>query len=183
MRHSIYTGLLCAAAGFAPLTAAADPSPLANREPGLWEVRLVDGSSLASVALGVEKAVTGLPENQRKHVERLLGGSPINLPTVTRYCVTPAMKEADFKSELVKQGINCSQLEYQEAGGNGRFAFVCTNVDGDYTGEGRITEATAKHFRAQAKVQAKYKGQRLAWDMTHEGQWLGSDCMGVKPYK
>lgn len=175
--------LLSSAACLAPWAGAFAQSPLENREPGLWEVRLVDGSSLASLALGVQKAVTNLPEGQRKQMEQLLGGSSLKLPTVTRYCVTPDMKRADFKTELARQNVNCSELDYQESGGTGRFAFVCTNPDGDWTGEGKVSEATAKQFRTDAKVQAKYKGQRLAWDMTHEGRWLGADCQGVKPVK
>jgi Protein of unknown function (DUF3617). len=183
LRRSLHKRFLCAAIFFAPLMANAASSPLTLREPGLWEIRLVDGSSLAGLALGVQQAVTGLSAEQRKQVERLLGSSAVKLPTVMRYCVTPDMKKVDFKTELAKRNINCSELDYQEAEGSGRFNFVCTSPDGDWTGEGKILDASAKHFRTEAKVQAKYRGQRLAWDMTHEGQWMGADCQGAPELK
>ena len=164
-----------------PAAAADAQTPLANREPGLWELRLVNGSSLASIALGVQQALKNLPEAQRRQVEQLMGGSALEVPTVIRQCLTPEMARGDLKSQLASHDIECSELEWQESAGSGRFSFVCSNPDGDWTGQGRIWDATAKRFKSEANVQGKYKGQRVSFDMEHDAQWLGPDCQGVKP--
>ena len=164
-----------------PLTATAQ-TPLANREPGLWELRLVDGSSLASLALGVEQAVRNLPEAQRRQMEKLLGGGQsLKMPTVIQQCLTPELARSDMQALLAEHDIRCSELEWQESAGSGRFSFVCSNPEGDWTGEGRIHNATARSFNREATVQGKYKGQRVALDMKHEARWLGPDCGNVKP--
>ncbi len=151
-------------------------TPLAERAPGLWEIRLVDGSSLASIALGVQQALKNLPEGQRRQMEQLMGGGGVKLPTVIRQCLTPEMARGDIKSQLAQHDISCSELDWQESGGSGRFSFVCSNSQGDWTGQGRIWDATPKHFMSEANVQGKYKGQPVTLDMKHEGRWLGSDC-------
>ena len=165
-----------------PFAGAAAQTPLANREPGLWELRLVDGSSLASLALSVEQAFKNLPDAQRKQMERLMGGSNrVALPTVIQQCFTPELARSDLKTLLAEHDVQCSELEWQESAGSGRFSFVCTNPDGDWTGQGRIENATARSFNSEATVQGKYKGQPVTLDMKHEARWLGPDCGDVKP--
>ncbi len=176
---SIVALLLCAGIGG---TAFAQ-TPLAGREPGLWELRLVDGSSLASIALGMEQAMKNLPEAQRRQMERLLGGGSLKLPTVIRECLTPELAHKDLKTELTARNIDCSELDWQEAADGGRFSFVCTNADGDWTGQGRIWDATARNFKTEATVQGKYRGQPVSLDMKHEAQWLGPDCQSGKPVR
>lgn len=162
-----------------PGTQAAAQTPLANREPGLWELRLVGGTGLASIALGVQQMFKSLPESQRKQMEHMLGRKGPELPTVIRQCLTPEMARADLKTHLRSQGVECSQLDWQESGGNGQFSFACTNPDGNWTGEGRIWDATARSFNSAAKVQGHYQGQPVTLDMQHEARWLGADCKGV----
>lgn len=167
--------------GVAPLNATAQ-TPLANREPGLWELRLVDGSNLASLALGVEQVVRNLPEAQRRQMERLMGGaSGLKLPTVIQQCLTPELARSDMKSLLAEHDIACSELDWQESAGSGRFSFVCRNPEGEWTGQGRIHDATARSFNSQANVQGTYKGQQVSLDMKHQARWLGPDCGQVKP--
>src|SRR5690606_20771461 len=127
LQRNFLSTLLLAAACAGTISTAAAQTPLANRQPGLWEVRLVDGSSLASIALGVQQEFKKLPEEQRKQMEQLMGGSQPPLPTVIRHCVTTEMVNKDLKTELASHDIQCSELEWQEAGGTGRFSFVCTN--------------------------------------------------------
>ena len=179
VRRFLFPALLWGALCAAPIASYAQ-TPLANRAPGVWELRLVDGSSLASLALGVQQAFKNLPEGQRKQMEQLMGGSRLPLPTTIRYCLTSDMVGRDLKSELASHDIQCSELEWQESGGTGRFSFVCTNPDGDWTGDGRIWDATDKHFMSEAKVQGKYKGQPVALDVSYEAQWLGPDCQAAK---
>lgn len=179
MRHIVLTLSLGVASSFIP--AAAADSPLAEREPGLWEIRLVDGSSLASIALGAQRMFKDMPEAQRKQMEQMIGIESATLPTVIQQCLTPEMAQSDLKTLLASHDIQCSELEWQESAGSGRFSFVCANPQGDWTGEGRIWGATAKQFNSEASVQGKYKGQRLAMDMQHEARWMGPDCKGVQP--
>lgn len=183
MRHGsiLFSSLAAVLSALMPAAAAFAQTPLANREPGLWELRLVDGSRLASMALGMQQALKNLPESRRRQMEQLMGGAGIELPTVIRQCLTPDMARSDLKPQLAAHDIHCSELEWQEAGDSGRFSFVCSNPQGHWTGQGRIWDATAKHFMSEASVQGKYKGQQLAFDMKHEARWLGSDCQGVKP--
>lgn len=155
-------------------------TPFADRTPGLWEVRLVDGNGLASIALGVQQAMKNLPEAQRRQMERLMGGGGVQLPTVIRQCLTPEMARDDLKTQLAAHDIQCAKLDWQEAPDGGRFSFVCTNNDGDWAGQGRLWDATAKSFKSEATVQGKYRGQPVSLDMKHEAQWLGPDCQGVK---
>ena len=153
-------------------------APFENREPGLWELRLVDGSRLASLALGVQDMLKNLPEGQRRQMEQLMGtpGLDLNLPTVIRQCLTPDMIRGDLKTQLAREDIECSELDWRESGGTGRFSFVCSNPQGDWTGDGRIWDATPRSFKSKASVQGKYKGQPVALDMEHEAKWLGPDC-------
>ncbi|MFA7670232.1 MAG: DUF3617 domain-containing protein [Burkholderiaceae bacterium] len=166
--------LMAAGASFAQ-------TPLAEHEPGLWELRLVDGSHLASIALGVQDMFKNLPESQRKQVEKLVGRSNLGIPTVTQTCLTREMTQRDLKSVLAEHEVDCSELDWQESGNTARFSFVCSNPQGDWTGSGRIWDSTATSFKSEATVQGKYKGQRLALDMKHEAQWMGADCKGVAP--
>ena len=179
MRRIFFSTLLWAAACAGLMSTAAAQTPLANRAPGLWEIRLIDGSSLASIALGVQQALKNLPEGQRKQMEQLMGGTSLKLPTVIQHCVTPDMVNKDLKTELARHD-QCSELEWQEAGGSGRFSFVCTNPDGDWTGEGRIWDASEKSLKSETKLQGKYQGQRVALDMEHHAEWLGPDCQGTQ---
>ncbi len=155
-------------------------TPLADREPGLWEVRLVDGSSLASIALGLQEAMKNLPQAQRRQMERLMGGGGMRLPTVIRQCLTPEMVRNDLKTQLAAHDIDCTKLDWQESLGGGRFSFVCTHQDGSWTGQGRLWDATAKSFKSEATVQGAYRGQPVSLDMKHEAQWLSPDCQGAK---
>lgn len=167
--------------GLIPLTTASAQTPFANREPGLWELRLVDGSSLASLALGVEQAFKNLPEAQRRQMERLMGSSSVKMPTVIQQCLTPELARSDAAALLAEHDIKCSKLDWQEAGDGGTFAFACTGPDGDFTGEGRIFNASPRRFNSEASVQGKYKGQPAAMDMKHEARWISADCGNVKP--
>lgn len=177
--------LLCSLAGILSgltLTSTVHAqTPLSKQQPGLWELRLVEGSRLASIALGVEQALKGLPEGQRRQMEQLMGGAGVKLPTVIQQCLTPEMAHNDIKPQLAAHDIHCSELQWQEVAGGGRFSFVCTNPDGDWTGQGRVWDATATRFLSEATVQGKYKGQPVSLDMKHEARWLGADCQGVKP--
>ena len=111
-----------------------------------------------------------------------MGGSGrVNLPTVIQQCLTPELARSDLKTLLAEHDIQCSELEWQESAGSGRFSFVCTNPDGDWTGQGRIANATARSFNSEASVQGKYKGQPVSLDMKHEARWLGPDCGNVRP--
>lgn len=169
------------ATALAPVGTALAKPPLANREPGLWEIRLVDGNSLASVALGIEQALQNLPESQRQQMQAIVGGKSLQLPTVIQQCLTPELARSDLKTLLATHDIQCTELEWQESGGSGRFHFVCSNPEGDWTGEGRISAATGRSFDSDARVQGKYRGQRVAMDMKHQARWLGPDCGAVKP--
>lgn len=180
LRH-IVSCLLLGVSTFLSFATAGAQTPLANREPGLWELRLVDGSSLASIALGVQRAFRNLPEAQRRQMEQLIGSSGLELPTVVRQCLTPELARRDLRTVLADHHIECSELDWQEAGGSGRFSFVCTNPDGDWTGQGRITDATRRSFNSEATVQGKYRGQPVSLDMKHEARWLGAECGDVKP--
>lgn len=180
MQRIVYSSLAGVLAFFVAHASVAQ-TPLANREPGLWEIRMVDGSNLASIALGAQQVLKNLPEAQRRQVEQLMGGTKVQLPTVTQQCLTSEMARSDIKSQLAAHDIDCSELEWEEAGGSGRFSFVCTNPQGDWTGQGHIWDATAKSFKSEASVQGKYQGQRVSLDMKHEARWLGADCKGVKP--
>lgn len=181
MHHTVLSSLLCASLCVVPVAVANAQTPLANQEPGLWELRLVDGSSLASIALGVQQMLKGLPEAQRRQMEQLMGNKGVELPTVIRQCLTPEMARSDLKTQLTSHGIQCQELEWQEAPDGGRFSFVCTNPQGDWTGQGRVRDATARSFQSEATVQGKYKGQPVSLDMKHEARWLGADCGDVKP--
>jgi len=179
VRH-VFASFLGAVSFLVLANGALAQKPFEHREPGLWELRLVDGSHLASIALGVQQALKNLPEGQRRQMEQLMG-SNLKLPTVIQQCLTPEMARSDARSLLADQDIECSELQWQEAGGSGRFSFVCSNPQGDWTGQGRIWEATSRRFMSEANVQGKYQGQRVALDMKHEARWLGPDCQGVKP--
>lgn len=179
------TPLLVAAAVSASwlIPAAHAQTPLANREPGLWELRLVDGTRLAAMALSMERTLKSLPEERRRQMMQLMGGSDITLPTVIRQCLTPEMARSDIRPQLAEHDIHCSTLEWQESGDSGEFSFVCTNPQGKWSGKGRISDATPRSFTSQASVEGTYRGQQLAFDMTHEARWLGADCGDVRPPK
>lgn len=178
--HRLLLSLSLCMSCLAPPAVSAQ-TPLANRKPGLWELRLVDGSSLATLALGVEQALKNLPEAQRRQMERLMGGGALKPPTVIQQCLTPELARSDLKNLLAEHEIKCSELDYQESAGSGRFSFVCSNPDGDWTGEGRIHNATARSFNSEATVQGKYQGRPVTLDMKHEARWLRPDCGNVKP--
>lgn len=176
MRSTVLALSLALTASFMP---AAAQTPLANREPGLWEIRLVDGSNLASIALGAQQLLKNLPDAQRRQMEQLMGTKGVELPTVIRQCLTPEMAGGDLKTLLAGHDIQCSELDWQESAGAGRFSFVCANPQGDWTGQGRIWDATAKQFKSEANVQGKYRGQRVVLDMQHEARWVGPDCQAA----
>lgn len=179
--------VISACAGLASLLTPVFPAyaqtPFENREPGLWELRLVGGSQLANLALGVQGLLKNLPEEQRRQMQGLFGTATLDLgiPTITQQCLTPELAKRDIKPLLAEEGVTCSELEWQESGGTGRFSFVCSTKEGDFTGQGRIWDATARQFMSEATVQGKYKGQDVSLDMKHEARWLGADCKDVKP--
>lgn len=183
MRRALFVACVAAVPFLVFISPASAQTPLANREPGLWELKLVDGTRLAAMALSLEQTLKGLPENRRRQMQQLMGGSDITLPTVIRQCLTPEMARSDIKPQLAEHGIECSQLDWKETGNSGQFAFVCTNPQGTWSGQGTVSNATARSFTSDMSVHGAYKGQQLAFDMTHEAKWLGADCKDVKPIK
>jgi len=183
LRHFVLASVFGALSCFAAAGPSFAQTPFADHEPGLWELRLVDGSHLASIALGVQDLFRNLPEAQRKQMEKLMGNSGLNLgiPTVTQTCLTPEMARRDVKSVLAEHDLDCSELDWRGSGDTARFSFTCSNPQGDWTGSGRIWDSTARRFMSEANVQGKYKGQMVSLDMKHEARWLGADCKGVQP--
>jgi len=181
LRNTLVSSLFILGVALFPSSGAWAQKVLAERQPGLWELRLVEGTSLANMALQAEQLLKNMPQAQRQQVEKLLGAKALPLASVTRYCITPEMTQADLRSELAKHDVQCAELEWQEGAGHGRYAFVCSHPEGDWTGEGKLSNVSSTHLRAETRVQGKYRGQRLAMDMTHEANWLGHDCKDVKP--
>ncbi len=156
---------------------------LQQRDPGLWEIRMNQGSPLAAVMQSMEGMLEGMPPAQRKQMEQMMqqSGASLAEPTVIKQCVTPEMAARDFQSYSDDPDMDCTTTSQKMSGTEGEFAFTCQSDEGEWKGQGRIWDVSAKHYKSEMTMEGTVEGRPLKVDMSHDAKWVSSDCQGVKP--
>ena len=175
-------------AGFAvmclSITAASFAQPsLPDREPGLWEVTLKQGSSMAAMLEGMQETLAQMPEAQRKQMEQMMAqsGASFSQPNVLRQCLTAEAAKGEFKPTVDDAGMQCSEVDWHGSRTEGRYSMNCTNADGEWKIDGRIWDATSKSYKSEMTLHGVVDNQPVSIEMSQAARWVGADCQGIQP--
>lgn len=155
-----------------------------KRDPGLWEMRMNQGSPLAAMMQGMQGMLDSIPADQRKQMEAMMGKSGMSAaqPNVIKQCLTPEMAARDFEPYVDDDpDTKCKTTSKKLSKDSAEFTYTCTGPDGDWKGKGRIWDATSKGYKSEMLMEGKIEGKSVKMDMGHEGRWISADCQGVKP--
>lgn len=175
--HALAAVTLCLATG------GAMGQSLDKQEPGLWEIRMSQGSPVAALMQGMQAALSNMPAAQREQIEQMMQGSGVSLsePTVVRQCLTRETAARGFEPYAHDTEMKCRTTSRKISGDKGQFSFSCQNGDDKWKGQGRIWDATSKSYKSEMKMEGTVQGQSIKMDMAHDARWLGEDCQGIKP--
>lgn len=167
----IYTISIGAAIGF---THEASAQKLEKRLPGLWEIQLGE-SPLAAMLQSLQK---NMPAAQRKQMEEMMKGSGTSLskPDVIQQCVTPEMAARDFEIHNDDPDKQCTTTYKPVSRSEGRFTYECKEDGQNLKGEGRIWDASAKHYKSEMTMQGVSGGKPHSMTISQTAQWMGPDC-------
>lgn len=170
----IYAISIGAAIGF---THVASAQKLQKRLPGLWEIQLGE-SPLTAMMESIQKSLAKLPEAQRKQMEGMMsgGGASLAKPGVIQQCVTPEMAARDFEMINDDPNMQCTTSYQPVSRSEGRFTYDCQDGNGKLKGEGRIWDASPKHFKSEMTMQGLSGGKPRSMTISQTAQWVGPDC-------
>lgn len=163
-------------------TASADV--LLKRDPGLWEIRMNQGSPVAAMMQSMQGMLDAIPADQRKQMEAMMGKSGVSIsqPDVIKQCLTPEMVQRDFEPYVDDDPDTvCKTTNKKLSKNSAEFTYTCTGPDGDFKGKGRIWDASPKSYKSEMLMEGMVEGRPVKMDMGHEGRWVSADCQGIKP--
>jgi hypothetical protein len=126
-----------------------------------------------------------MPPEQRARIQAAMGkrGAAAGNMGAThfRYCLTPerAAKESFAKPE---PDADCTHQVTQSSATEVKFSFSCKRKDGSTEkGEGRAWNITPESYQMSMQMSGTdHTGKPMDLKVEQKGQWLGSDCKGVK---
>ena len=176
---------LCTAA----LLLAGSGNALANPSvaPGLWEYRTVMKTNDASVQAAMaeaQKALAGMPPEQRRQMEQMLAAQGIGVSvsgqgqpmTTIRVCISP---EEAARQELPSPDDDCTQRITGRTAQSLRFAIECPAEK--MRGEGEVRFKGPKAYDGRFTMQGQHEGQPMRVESTLEARWVSADCGAIKP--
>lgn len=183
VRSAGRTAFAFALVGLVAMGPSAAATPLVEREPGLWEISLSQDSPMAAMLEGMQEALKGMPEAERKQMEQMMMQSGVTpaQPNVVRECVTADMAKGEFQPAMGDPDMQCSDVEWSGSGSEGSYALTCTDAEGQWSVKGRIRDATSKSYKSEMTMSGVVDGQTVDVKMAHDARWLGADCQGIAP--
>ncbi len=157
-----------------------------KREPGLWEIKMNQGSPMAAMMQSLPGLLDSIPAEQRKQMEAMMGKSGLSVakPNVIKQCLTPEMAARDFEPYIDEDpDTECKTSSKKLSKNSAEFSYTCNTPDGVLNGKGRIWDATSKAYKSEMIMEGTIEGQPVKMDMGHEGRWVSSDCQGIEPIK
>ncbi len=166
-------------------TGLATSQTLAQREPGLWELRMDKGSAVSAVLDSMAGMMESLPPAQRKQMEEMMksSGTSLSQPDVIKQCLTPEMAAREFQPYNDDPDMTCTTTSKVISSSAAHLTFSCLSPEGKLVGEGDVWDASAKSYKSKMSMQGSVAGRPVKMDISHEGKWLGSDCQGIQPIK
>jgi len=183
VRHAIrLTAISGATVLFSSSVFAASGVP--EREPGLWEIKLEQGSPLDLMRQSMQAALQQVPEAQRKQMEQMMAQSGVTLsqPSTIRECVTPEMAKAEFQPTIDDPNMKCSDVKWGPKGSEVTYAMSCKTPEGDWKVDGRLSDFSPKKYKSRMVMTGTMHGKPVNMEIAHDARWLSSDCQGVKPH-
>ncbi len=179
LKKLLSTGLIYSISIAAAIGVIHDASAqkLEKRLPGLWEIQLGE-SPLTAMLESMQKSLAKLPAAQRKQMEEMMKGSGASLskPGVIQQCVTPEMAARDFEMHNDDPNMQCTTSYKPVSSSEGRFTYVCKQDGDNLKGEGRIWDASAKHYKSEMTMQGVSDGKPRTMTISQTAQWVGPDC-------
>lgn len=157
---------------------------LQQRDPGLWEIRMNQGSPMAAMMQSMQDMLGAIPAEQRKQMEAMMGKSGISVsqPDVIKQCLTPEMAARELEPYINDDpDTDCTTTNKKHTKNTAEFTYTCSTPEGKLNGKGRIWDATSKGYKSEMLMEGKVNGQPVKMDMGHEARWVSADCQGVKP--
>ena len=154
-----------------------------DREPGLWEITMKQGSPMAAMLEGMQEALAQMPEAQRKQMEEMMAqsGASLTQPNVIRQCLTAEAAKREFMPTVDDADMKCSDLDWRGSGAEGRYSMTCADADGEWKINGRIWDATPKSYKSEMTMDGVMENQPVSLEISQEARWVGADCQGIKP--
>lgn len=172
---------LTAASSLAFLAPGASAQTLTQRNAGLWEVQSERQSDFSQMMQGMLEQV---PEAQREQMMAMLqqqaglGGGK----HTEKQCITQAMaeRERQFEPEL-DADMKCDHKFVVRSSSEAAYTFSCKGPEGSMTGEGRVWDYSATHYKSEMQLAGTIDGSPVKMKHSEQGNWLGADCQGVQP--
>lgn len=146
-------------------------------KPGLWEIN----NKMQSGSGEMEKAMTGMPPEQRKQMQDMLakqgmgqggaGGMSVKI------CMTKEMAERN-EMPSQQQG-DCKTTHSPRSGNTMKFSYTCAQPPS--SGEGLITYVSDTAYTMKMATTATVRGKAEKMNMDASGKWLSADCGNIKP--
>ena len=153
---------------------------------GLWEVKPVsqirDGQDMtAQMAAAQEKmqqSLAGMPPEQRKQMQAMMGQHGASAGGATRICVSAAM--AAREKPMVDPEGRCEPAKVTRSGSKSSFEFNCTSGGRTMVGKGEST-ASGDTVTTRMDMTTTDAGGRHTMQSEVQMKYLGADCQGIKP--
>lgn len=171
-----------------PVLMGASTAHAQSTKPGLWEItnKMVGNAQMDSAMAQAQKQMAGLPPDQRKMMEEMMGKQGISMPNANasagggmamKICITPEMAA---RSEMPhQQDGDCTTTITSRTGNSMKAKFVCT--DPPTTGEGTYTFSGDTAYTVDMKMSTTQNGKPESMTMKGGGKWLSGNCGSVKP--
>ncbi|MDP2417117.1 MAG: DUF3617 domain-containing protein [Hydrogenophaga sp.] len=166
----------------AMLVALSPLSHAQSQKPGLWEHSSTvhaHGGQMSQQMAEMKKQMAGLPPEQRKAMEQMMGLSVASDgPTISvKHCITP---EEAAKAWLPSHDEECKYTITQRTASSVKAKFVCSD-EGKSSGEGVVHFKGDNAYSGKFNVNTLVDGKPERMEMTQTGKWLSAQCGNVKP--
>jgi Protein of unknown function (DUF3617) len=137
---------------------------------------------LPFVQQGLRATMAGLPPEQRRQVETLLGGQrqvpsqgairiPIVAPNVVRYCISQDMVE---RNEVPATYARCKHTALSTSGASTRIAVDCAGSPA--RGEGSFTVIGANSYSLRAAIVSERDGKPELMEFKGRASFVSQTC-------
>jgi hypothetical protein len=160
------------------------PALAQNLKPGLWEIsnRMSGNAEMNSAMADAQKAMAGLPPEQRKMMEEMMAKQGVRMGAgaggamAVQVCMSKEMVE---RNELPAQQGDCKTTSQGRSGNTMKMAFTCTNPPS--SGEGQVTFIGSDAYSSKMNVTTLVNGKQEKVTMDGAGRFVSADCGTLKP--
>lgn len=153
-----------------------------NMKPGLWQHKIQftsESGEMEKMLDQLRQQLEALPAEQRQMMENMMKSQGVDFDfqnQTFKTCLTP--EQSAEGSLALMENNDCQESGRSTSGGSTTINFVCS---GETEASGTITFDGDKGYSGESSATVEFQGRPQKMTITHQGQWQGSDCGGIKP--